>query len=136
MLRRFAQLSCILVFLLQSHGCRDDGMTIAVVVKNELGVSRTNETVALAVKELKQRMRNIALASLVVEDAETGRRLVSQLIDENVDGRYDELIFQADFGAGETRVFKIQSQPADGVADPPSKVHAMFVPTRKDDFAW
>ncbi|MGH7492298.1 MAG: DUF4861 domain-containing protein [bacterium] len=136
MLRRFAHLSCILVFLFQLYGCRDDGMTIAIAVKNELGVGRTSETVALTVKELKQRMRNIALASLVVEDAETGRRLVSQLVDENLDGRYDELIFQADFGAGETRNFKIQSRPADGVAPPPSRVYARFVPTRKDDFAW
>jgi hypothetical protein len=136
MTKILAYLACILVFVVQLIGCGDGSVAITVVAKNELNISRSSETVSLAVKELKQKLPNIALASLVVDEVQTGQRLVSQLVDGNIDGRYDDLIFQADFGPGETKIFRIQSQPVDGVANPPTKVYAKFVPTRKDDFAW
>lgn len=49
------------------------------------------------------------------------------------DGVADELIFQADFVSGESKVFTVQSGkplPAE------TKVFGRLVPERKDDFAW
>ncbi len=47
----------------------------------------------------------------------------------------DELIFQASVNAGSKRAFKIKIEPRT-TAKKWSKVHAKFVPTRYDDFAW
>lgn len=129
-------LSCILPLLLSLLGCRDGGVAITVVVKNELDIARSNETVAIAVTAIKKKWPNAALASLVVHEAKTGQHVVSQMIDDDVDGRYEELIFQADFAAGETKTFKLRSEPTYETPESPSKVYAKFVPTRMDDFAW
>ena len=69
-------------------------------------------------------------------DAQTGREVLSQAVDEDGDGTFDRLVFQADFGPGETREFRLQ--PAEPrkprLAD--FRVYGRFVRERHDDFAW
>lgn len=136
MIKRLIFLSCIFVLIVQHLGCRNDEAALTVVVKNELNTARSNETVTIASKEIKNKWPNVALASLVVHDAATDQHVVSQMVDHDLDSRYEELIFQADFAAGETKTFKLRSEPTYQTSESPSKVYAKFVPSRMDDFAW
>jgi unsaturated rhamnogalacturonyl hydrolase len=68
-----------------------------------------------------------------VRDQASGLPVVCQNMDLGGDGAAQELVFQADFGPGQTRSFTIEAgQP---IAAAP-KVYGRLVPERKDDFAW
>ena len=59
-----------------------------------------------------------------------------QVIDNDGDGTNDELIFQSDFNAAQTRLFEVTEANQTNQPRPEYPVTASFVPQRKDDFAW
>jgi hypothetical protein len=109
---------------------------LRVRVANPLAVARPRETVEVAASALAGRVEPARLPRLAVRDARTGRELLSQAVDEDGDGAFDRLVFQAEFAAGETREFRLE--PAEprkaGLAD--YRVYGRFVRERHDDFAW
>jgi hypothetical protein len=107
--------------------------SITVTVKNAMTSARPNETVEVNWAALKTALPQIRSNSVCVVDA-AGIELPSQAVDEDGDGTIDDLVFQSDFQAGETKAFKIFATPPAPVAV--AKVGGRFVPERADDFAW
>ena len=108
---------------------------VTVTIQNPLPAPRTAETIAVNLAEV----RRLALAlepgkTIVVDDK--GQPVPSQLVDVDGDDGLDELVFQADLGARQTRRFElvVGQRPAPKRED--FKVYGRFVRERHDDFAW
>jgi len=71
---------------------------------------------------------------VVVDEAQAP--IVSQLVDTDGDETPDELVFQADFSAGETKTFVAQPGERRAPAREQFKVYGRFARERHDDFAW
>lgn len=109
---------------------------ISVSVKNKLSIDRPNETIALDWKDIVRFNRDLKPNHLKVTDTSTRRTLASQAIDANADGIPEQLIFQANFRAGEKmKNFNIE-ETKDKQTTAETKTFGRFVPERMDDFAW
>jgi hypothetical protein len=107
-----------------------------VTVKNALDLARSSETITLTGAAIRQAMNVEDLRSVHVSDDVSGKEVVTQPIDLNDDGVFDEVIFQADIGPKATRTFTLsvgarQVHPKDQF-----KAYGRFVRERRDDFAW
>ncbi len=106
-----------------------------VSAANALSMARAGETVEIALTALPG-LAAEDLRKLHVRDAAGGPELLSQAVDQDGDGRPDQLVFQADFGPAQTRTFLLEV----GDRRPPSRedfrVYGRFVRERQDDFAW
>jgi unsaturated rhamnogalacturonyl hydrolase len=105
-------------------------------VKNALDAVRAEETVEVTVAALSGRWRAEDLPQLAVTDPRSGRQLLAQAVDEDGNGTYDLLVFQADFAAGEVLEFLLsRAEPRKPVLED-YRVYGRFVRERHDDFAW
>jgi hypothetical protein len=149
---RIITVVCILIISLFVSAVKGE----TVKVTNLLNESRENETVSVSLK--------VFPASPSVYSENSKQFIPCQAIDNNSDGKNDELIFQGNFEAKQTQVFRISdsngSKDVNPVRDNKSEMsdpnqlgqhqrqavsnginilcrtNAMFVPQRKDDFAW
>jgi hypothetical protein len=126
----------VLVFALLLTGCSQDKPAYTLDVTNTLQLSREGETVAV----LKSDLGNITceeFSRFSVQDAGTGEYLLSQILDEDMDGELDYLLFQPDLLAGETRTYHLVADVDSGLL-PVSEIttFSRFVPERTDDYAW
>ena len=108
---------------------------VTVTIQNPLPMPRTAATIAVNLTEV----RRLALAlepgkTVVVDDK--GKPVLSQLVDVDGDDAADELVFQADFGARQSKrsTSRVGQRPAPKRED--FKVYGRFVRERYDDFAW
>jgi hypothetical protein len=110
---------------------------VPVSATNRLDIARPSETVVLPLKG--------ALAALTpadprqalrVRDGRSGAELLSQAVDTDGDYSPDELVFQSDFGPGETRTFVVTAGPKPLLRRDAWKAYGRFVRERFDDFAW
>lgn len=107
---------------------------LLVRVTNPLQLDRPREMIVLNWDHLKSKMPRINADGLVVQDSKSGAEITYQPIDVDQDGTVDELIFQSDFNAGETKSFMIvQSKKAKKPIQ--SLTDARFV-TPREDIAW
>jgi pectinesterase len=105
---------------------------VALRAENALAAPRPDEVVAVPWAAVQGRLPAAAPARVRVVDAE-GREAVSQVVDNDGDGRADELLFVADFRPRETRTFAVEAAaPAEKYAP---RVHVRYDPPR-DDVAW
>ena len=95
---------------------------LAVRAENPLAAERREETITIPWSTLQRRLPGVAAGKARVLDAGTGREVVSQVLDEDGDGRPDELLFQASFWASEAKSFVVE--PAAPTATFASRVHA------------
>ncbi len=116
--------------------CQSESIVLRITVENPLEIVRASETIVIKLKDIKDRIPAINPVLLQISEANSGAVRVSQLVDNDEDGEHDDLLFQADFTAGETRTFLIRENAEKTAHKPESKVYAKFVPTRMDDFAW
>ena len=105
---------------------------IAVKVTNPLSQSRANETVSV---ELKLLFPFEKITPAVYSNS-LRKFIPCQVIDNDSDGVNDELIFQSDFAASQTRLFEVTEANQTNQPRPEYLVVASYVPQRKDDFAW
>jgi hypothetical protein len=101
-------------------------------VKNTLTIERSFETVELSAEFLQVK----DLSSIGIREFKSGKLQVTQLVDNNSDGTYDELLFQPILGASSEKDYEIiqinkEEQPSTEVI-----CYARFVPERTDDYAW
>src|SRR6516162_6704022 len=80
---------------------------VIVSVTNAAGVGRKKETIALAEAELKKVAPAFELGKALVFDA-SGAPVLSQLVATTAGAAPSELVFQADFIAGETKSFRVR----------------------------
>lgn len=100
---------------------------LTVKVSNPAAVIRTQETVELPWSG----------GPAVVQDAATGEKLITQLLDGDGDGKTETLLFQARFGPKATRTFKVRpATEIEAAVKAPIRAYGRFVPERMDDYAW
>ncbi|QNE41093.1 DUF4861 domain-containing protein [Hymenobacter sp. NBH84] len=107
-----------------------------ITVRNALNLARRAETISLPLSKLPAAARQLDPADLRVRDAASKSLLISQLVDNDADGKPDELLFQTDMGARASKTFMVEPAAAGPVPTTPDVTFARFVPERTDDFAW
>ena len=109
---------------------------VQVSVRNPINIARQSETISLKADQLKNVLSVDDLRRVHVRDSQTGKDLLTQAVDDDGDGKYDELLFQSDFAPGEIRTFELTvgERTIPSVQD--FKAYARFVREREDDFAW
>lgn len=112
--------------------------TQVLTVTNRLNLARKAETISLPMSQLRALAERFGPENILVKDAASGKVLVSQLLDNDADGRADELIFQTDVPARGERKFVLSSAKNAAAERPqsPFTTFSRFVPERTDDYAW
>ncbi len=108
---------------------------VAVKVQNPLATARSAETIALTLAELRKSSPSLDAAKIVVMDAKR-QPVLSQLVDSDGDDAPDELVFQTDLGAKESKTFTVETGARPTYKADDFKVYGRFVRERHDDFAW
>lgn len=108
-----------------------------IVVENPLAMNRVDEVVAINLKQLKGLAKNHDYSNLLVKD-QKGVLQSTQIIDNNLDGNPDELLFLANVPALSKASYTVFEGEKETLQAPKSKytTYARFVPERTDDFAW
>lgn len=109
-----------------------------VTVTHDLAAARPAETIVIPFSEVRQRIPDVLIDHVVVRDAK-GKIVPAQVTNFNPDERpakYDDLVFQHDFAAGEKTAKFTVEKTSEPVPPFPAKVFARYVPERLDDFAW
>lgn len=109
-----------------------NSQSLTITVSNPSSHARLTETVTLNLHGLIQSNPEFQGKDIAV--FESSKELIHQMIDENVDGIYDQIIFQASFKPKEKKnfVLKVSATPEKSAS---SKVDGRFVLPRQD-FAW
>ncbi|HZQ18033.1 MAG TPA: DUF4861 family protein [Terriglobales bacterium] len=124
------------LFLYVSACSASDASAISVTVKNPTNTTRQSETISLRASSLKQSLSVSDIRRVHVRDLASGQDLLTQAIDDDGDGTYDELIFQTDLAPNETRRFKLTVAERRIPTPQEFKAYGRFVREREDDFAW
>jgi hypothetical protein len=107
-----------------------------VIVTNPLGAPRPGETVELSVADLQRVLTFDDVRKVHVVDEVTGADLLTQAVDLDDDGVFEQLIFQADLAASATRTFALKVGERRMATPKDFRVYGRFVRERRDDFAW
>jgi hypothetical protein len=110
--------------------------TAVATVRNPLNQARPSETVVVRAAELRPLLAIDDLRRVRVQDAAQGRELLTQAVDLDDDGTFDELVFQADLAPGETRTFSLSVGERRIARREDYRAYGRFVRERRDDFAW
>lgn len=110
--------------------------TVTVTVRNSTGLVRPNETIVLQAADLRRLLSVDDVRRVHVRDERSGQDLLTQAIDTNDDGIFEELLFQADFAPKETRKFVLTSGERRIPRPEDFRAYGRFVQERRDDFAW
>lgn len=111
---------------------------VTVTASHPLAAARPSETIVVPWAELVRHLPGSSPEKLMVRDA-GGRMLPVQFTNFHPDdrtGKYDEVLFQHDFAAGEQSATFTIERSAAPVPPFPSRVFARWVPERYDDFAF
>jgi hypothetical protein len=108
-----------------------------IIIKNSLAIDRVNEVVSINLKEFKGLTKNHNCSNLIVKD-QKGILQVTQIIDNDLDGNPDELLFQANVPALSKVIYTVFYSEKEIFQVPKSNctTYARFVPERTDDFTW
>ena len=109
-----------------------------IVVTHELDAARPGEIVVVPFAEIEKVAPGQRMFHIVVRDAR-GRSLPLQVTNYQHDhrgARYDDLVFQYDFAAGEKRAEFTLEPVARATPPEPACVYARVVPERYGDMAW
>jgi hypothetical protein len=110
-------------------------VVLSISVTNPLAAPRTRETLSVALAEVAKLAPGLDVKKLQVFDA-AGSAILSQLVDMDGDDSPDEIVFQTDLGAKETKTFKLKAGAQRTFSRDDYKVYGRFVRERHDDFAW
>jgi hypothetical protein len=134
-LRASAVLIAGIVAVAGAPAMRGQAPSATVTVRNPIDLARPAETVVLGVADVR--------AALEVDDLRRvhvrtpgGDEVLAQAVDENDDGRFDQLVFQADLEPGQTRTFTLATGERQVYTRDQFRAYGRFVRERRDDFAW
>ncbi|MBN2072485.1 MAG: DUF4861 family protein [Actinobacteria bacterium] len=108
--------------------------SVKIVALNRLQFDRPGQTIELSAMDLAE-LGEKDLTRVHVRD-EDGRELLSQAVDTDGDYTPEQLIFQADFTAGETRNFTAVAGNRWVYNKEQFRAYGRFVRERCDDFCW
>jgi len=119
------------------YSCGSKPVIVELNLKNNLNKDRLNETIEINLNQLQKLLSIYSPEQIVLRDENNEQILLSQLVDLDGDGVFDQLIFQSDFKPNEQKHFHIGGIEGEvGVPQPAISTYARFVPERIDDFAW
>jgi len=112
---------------------------ITVTVANDLAAARPAETIVIPFAAVQARLRGVVFDQVLVRDG-AGRIVPAQItaFHHAHQGlpRYDDLVLQHDFAAGErVATFTVEASPRP-VPPFPARVYVRYIPERYDDVAW
>jgi hypothetical protein len=109
---------------------------LQVTATNKLPLARASQTIEIQAADLAQ-LEAKSLNLIHVRDP-AGKELVCQALDTNGDElrAFDAVIFQADFAAGETKIFTLSVGAKQLYPKERYKAFGRFVRERFDDFTW
>jgi hypothetical protein len=105
-----------------------------VTAVNKLQIDRPGQTIELSAKDLAI-LGEKDLTRIHVKDA-TGKELLCQAADTDGDYIPDQVIFQADFAAGQTQTFTLTVGDKWVYSKDQFRAYGRFVRERADDFCW
>lgn len=111
------------------------GAEVHVTTTNRLDLARASETIEIPAPALSLWIAPQDLPKVAVVDA-AGRTVLSQAVDEDGDGTFDRIVFQADFAPGERKTFRLLPGKREPYRREDFRVYGRFVRERFDDFAW
>lgn len=129
---RIASLLLISLLLLP---CVLTAQTATVSVKNPIDLARKSETVVLGAAELRRALNVFDVRKIHVRDS-SGNELLTQAVDNNDDGTFDDYIFQTDIAPNATNTFTLTVGQRQVPKAADFKAYGRFVQERRDDFAW
>jgi unsaturated rhamnogalacturonyl hydrolase len=110
--------------------------SLVFTAKNPLKIARTSETIELLWSDVQKRVPTLQPEKVKLTDMNTGKPVVTQLIDQNGDGAAESIIFQTNFAKDDPLKTYRLANGEPNTKRQPGKVYGRFVPERKDDFAW
>jgi hypothetical protein len=124
----------LVLFATMSGSCIAAGGPITVKAINKLSFLRSSQTIELSAKDLAP-LGEKDLLRIHVKDA-AGKDLLCQAVDTDGDYTPDQVIFQADFAAGESKTFIVYVGGKWIYTKDQFKAYGRFVRERFDDFCW
>lgn len=127
------------LFILGLISCgQTDVLTKQFTVRNASSVDLNVTIVEIGLTELGAIPVNINLNDILVKDVETDSFLITQWLDNDADGRMDQLLFAIELMAGEVKEVKVFWKEGGSALQPKSSVttYSRFVPERTDDYTW
>lgn len=113
-----------------------DSKQASIISSNPSAFVRLNEVVEVPWSTVLKKLPNATEKNITVFDARTGNFTTTQVVDNNLDGKADALLFLADFTANESAPFQLVSLGKQRPTPPINNFTARYVPERKDDFTW
>jgi unsaturated rhamnogalacturonyl hydrolase len=109
---------------------------VVATVRNPAAIARIGETTVLAADELRRLLAVDDVRRVHVLDTASGQELLTQAIDLDDDGSFDQVVFQLDLGPNESRrlVLRVGRMRIPRRED--FRAYGRFVRERRDDFAW
>lgn len=107
-----------------------------ITVVNPLAIARPAETIAVPAAQLLEAVAVTDVRDVRVRDPRTGKDVLTQAVDLDDNGTFDELIFQADLDPSETRAFALSAGERRVPKKEEFRAYGRFVRERRDDFAW
>lgn len=132
---RFAALSLV-ALAATSLAPRAAAPTATLTLRNPIAVARPSETVVVQAAELRKVLGVEDVRAIRVRDEATGRDLLTQAVDLDDNGSWDELLFQLDLEPTQTRTLTLTPAERRIPRRDDYKVYGRFVRERRDDFAW
>lgn len=123
-------LSCAIVCI----GANFMNAQTSIQVKNTQDFAR-NEIVSLSIGQLKAFLGKNKAEDLRIKDAQNNY-LTIQWIDNDGDGKNDEVLFQAKVDAKKTNSYKIIADSKTAVPESKLTTYSRLVPERVDDYTW
>ncbi len=107
-------------------------------VTNGLGIARADEIISIPVKDILHLVSQDKITQVLIRQQDQKEYLVSQQVDNDLDGEIDEILFRASIGPRETKTFFLEANSHATVAKPKSDLttFSRFVPERQNDYAW
>ncbi len=106
---------------------------IVLEVKNNLRSARPGAIVSVPWKEVQSRLPSLDPAKVTLIEVGSRNEVACQLVDYDQNGIPDELVFQSDFRAGESKRFELQEGTGNLAVSP--RTDCRFVEPR-EDVAW
>lgn len=108
---------------------------IKLEVQNTLPFER-NELVGVTSNQIKSFLTYYKEEDIRIINQQTKEYLTIQWIDNNGDGKNDELLFPVKINANSKKTFLITSNPKVKIPESKAVAYSRFVPERVDDYTW
>ncbi|ALJ03731.1 hypothetical protein APS56_00555 [Pseudalgibacter alginicilyticus] len=118
--------------IMSLSACSQKNADKTIVVKNSLDLERTFETVTLTKDFLKVE----DLSNLGIKDIETNELQITQTVDNDEDGVFDQLLFQPKVAANSEKKYVVVELADEEKSETIEYCYSRFVPERTDDYAW